>query len=92
MTQQNRNYVFKLGHSASKGGDADNKEITSNDSKKTGRPLKPVDKCKTKYIKVFCTPEEYLDFQKYCEERNVSGSEILYKYFRRIIRKQQKNL
>jgi len=89
---QNHNYIFKIGSSASKSNDAENKEITYDNTKKIGRPLKPADKCKTKYVKVFCTEEEYLDFQKHCEEQNVSGSETLYKYFKRIIRKQQKNL
>jgi hypothetical protein len=91
MTQQN-SYVFKVGSSTSKASDTDNKKIVNSKSKKTGRPLKPADKCKTKHVKVFCTEEEYLDFQKYCEKQNISGSEILYRYFKRIIRKQQKNL
>lgn len=86
--QKNNNYIFKIG--SSKTDNPREKESIKNNSKKTGRPLKVAGRCKTKYVKVFCTEEDYLYFQKYCEEQNISGSEMLYRYLRRMIRSNKK--
>ncbi len=92
--KQNK-YVFKIGSSAPITSDANDekgtrKEISNKVTKKTGRPLKIPGRCKSKYVKVFCTEEDYQDFRKYCDDINSSGSELLYRYLKRLIRSNKK--
>ena len=96
---QNNKYVFRIGSSASITSDSGissdtgkntKKEITKKISRKTGRPLKVAGRCKTKYVKVFCTEEDYQDFRKYCDDTNSSGSELLYRYLKRLIKNNKK--
>lgn len=91
----NSKYVFRIGSPAPITSDANDeksteKEITKKVSKKTGRPLKAAGRCKTKYVKVFCTEEDHQDFKKYCDDINSSGSELLYRYLKRLIRNNKK--
>ena len=87
MIQKN-NYTFKIRPSVSNGKNNESIKVNHECSKKTGRPLKNINNCKIKFVKVYCTEEDFLEFQKYCEEQKNSGSEILYKFLKRLIRKK----
>ncbi|WP_313559155.1 hypothetical protein [Ruminiclostridium cellobioparum] len=86
----NQKYTIKL--RANENNNIEEKEelqsIKRTNSKKCGRPIKNENTCKKKCVKVYCTEDDLLAFQQYCDSQNTSGSEVLYKFLRRLIRKK----